>query len=258
VVRIKGAVLSNIVALAAGEAFSLGLHRDGTVVCWGQNDTGLALSNIIAIAAAGARSFAVEKDGSVMQWDWDPSLSQHGQVSAVEGLSNVVAVSTHETGHGTRNIALRKDGTVVSWGVVSDDETLPVGLSNVVAVSAGAAYSLALKGDGTVIGWGSNQAGQATGIPRKDDPHFSFFSSGPVTLHGQLLTNVASIAAGSGYSIAVKKDGTLVAWGRIRADLFPIAVPEGLSNVVAAAAADLFCLAITTNRAVAEHFTKMR
>jgi hypothetical protein len=37
-------------------------------------------------------------------------------------------------------------------------------------------------------------------------------------------------------------------------DLYPATVPAGLSNVVAIAAGESFCLAITTNRSVAERF----
>ena len=53
-----------------------------------------------------------------------------------------------------------------------------------------------------------------------------------------------------GISLALKNDGTVVFWGfnpYHRTD-----VPTGLSNVVAIAAGQTFCLAITTNRASAE------
>ena len=39
-------------------------------------------------------------------------------------------------------------------------------------------------------------------------------------------------------------------------DQYPVTVPAGLSNVVAIAEGEDFCLAITTNRAVAEKFQK--
>jgi hypothetical protein len=40
-------------------------------------------------------------------------------------------------------------------------------------------------------------------------------------------------------------------------DLYPVTVPEGLSDVVAiAAGAEDFCLAITTNRVVADRFRR--
>ena len=73
-------------------------------------------------------------------------------------------------------------------------------------------------------------------------------------IDGQVLGNIAAIAAGHGYSMALKQDGTIVTWGRMVNDLYPATVPDGLSNVVAIAAGDNFCLAITTNSAVAEKF----
>jgi alpha-tubulin suppressor-like RCC1 family protein len=121
----------------------------------------------------------------------------------------------------------------------------------VVAVAAGYNHSLALTRDGTVTGWGFNNAGQATGIP---NTNFISVSADQVTIGGQLLNNVASIAAGRGYSMALKRDGTIVTWGCMLNDHYPPTVPAGLSNVIAIAAGDNFCLAITTNSAVANRF----
>ena len=42
--------------------------------------------------------------------------------------------------------------------------TIPVGLSNVVAIAAGGFHSLALEADGTVVAWGNNKYGQ-TNVP---------------------------------------------------------------------------------------------
>src|SRR2546422_418809 len=59
------------------------------------------------------------------------------------------------------NLALKQDGTVVAWGDnFYGQSSLPVGLSNVVAVGAGVYHSLALKRDGTVVAWGNNDYGQ--------------------------------------------------------------------------------------------------
>jgi alpha-tubulin suppressor-like RCC1 family protein len=117
---------------------------------------------------------------------------------------------------------------------------------------------LALKRDGTVVGWGSNKVGESTGTATTNSPNgVDFFSAGQVVISGQVLSNVMSIAAGTGYSLALKKDGTVVAWGRMVNDLYPVTVPEGLSDVVAiAAGAEDFCLAITTNRVVADRFRR--
>jgi alpha-tubulin suppressor-like RCC1 family protein len=78
-------------------------------------------------------------------------------------------------------------------------------------------------------------------------------SSGQVQIGGQILSNVVAIAANRGYSMGLKGDGTVVAWGKMMLNL-PVRVPAGLSNVVAIAAGENFSLAITTNRAVAERF----
>ena len=73
-------------------------------------------------------------------------------------------------------------------------------------------------------------------------------------ISGQILSNVVSVAANANYSMALKNDGTVVAWGRMVNNQYPANVPDGLCGVVAIAAGDNFCLAITTNCTVAEKF----
>lgn len=257
-VKTGGQILSNVVSVAASREFSLALKRNGTVVTWGRNYVPEGVSNVVAIAAEESVSWILKRDGTVVGWLNDPSSNGYGQLLPVEGLSNVVAFAVGPGGWGTRGVALKRNGTVGHWGNESDhkDATPPVGLSNVVAVAAGASHSLALKSNGTVVGWGWNKFGEATGIPMTNAPNPLFcFSAGQVRIEGQILSNVVSIAAGRGYSLALKKDGTVVAWGRMVNGQYPATAPEGLSNVVAiAAGAEDFCLAITTNRAVAERF----
>ena len=84
-------------------------------------------------------------------------------------------------------------GTVVAWGnpgVWGGDRgqaTVPAGLSDVVAISAGGLHSLALKADGTVVAWGDNLYGQ-TNVP-----------SG--------LTNVLAIAGCFEHNLALVGEG---------------------------------------------------
>ncbi len=251
-VRIGGQILSNVTAVAAGRTESFALKRDGTVVGWGKgalSDVPAGLTNVIAISAGRgfvSHGVALKRDGFVAAW---------GQGNPPPtGLSNVVAIAaSDETG---ANVALKADGTVVEWAVRGVDyvSTVPDGLSNVVAVSAGGGQRLALKRDGTVIGWGNNGAGEATGIPTKESRYQS--RGDAVKIGSQVLSNVVAIAAGQGYSLALKTDGTVAAWGRMNNELEPAMVPAGLSNVVAIAAGDNFCLTITTNRAVVEHFRR--
>jgi len=255
IVIINGKNLNGVTSIAVGSGFGIALKRDGTIVSWGENATPDCPSNIVAIAAASYVSLAVKNDGTVIQWvgaEWFPGRDQ---LIEVPGLTNIIAVAIGAAYQGTRNIALKSDGTVVHWGSESTEKeaTPPEGLSNVVSVAAGSGHSLALKSDGTVVGWGFNDVGQATGVPTKNAPHIS---SGPVVLNGLILSNVVSVAANDNYSMALKNDGTIAAWGRMVNNLYPATVPAGLSNVVAIAAGDHFCLAITTNKAVAESFSK--
>ena len=225
VVKIDGRTLGDLVSVAAGDGFSLALKKDRTVFTWGENYIPSGLTNIMAIAAASFFSIAVKADGTVVEWESQKGLPQYGQLLEVPIGSNVIAVAIGATYQGTRNVALKKNGTVARWGSESiyNDATPPIGLSNVVAIAAGDGQTLALKNDGTVIGWGFNDVGQATGIPTTNAPNIS--AGCQVTIEGQILGNVVSIAAGHGYSMALKKDGTVVTWGRMVNNLYPATVP---------------------------------
>jgi alpha-tubulin suppressor-like RCC1 family protein len=244
-VKFGNEVLSNVVAFAAGpwygQSFSLALKADAMIVAWGDNRFGqislpAGLRNVTAIAAGSYHGLALMSNGRVMHW---------GQGNPPPNwLSNVVAIAAG--GESGQNMALRRDGTVAEWPVLSAEHvsTVPAGLSNVVAIATAGGARLALKADGTVVGWGGNRYGQATGIPT---PVFPSDSTGTVMIAGQVLSNVAAIAAGSDYSVALKRDGSVVTWGHPFA--MQIDPPAGLSNVTAIAAGYQFCLAITTNTA---------
>ena len=109
---------------------------------------------------------------------------------------------------------------------------------NVIAISAGNTHGLALRSDGTVVGWEDNRAGEAIGYDPVDS------TNGVVRINGEVLTNVAALAAGKSFSLALKKDGSLVAWGVIQ-------LPDGLSNIVAISASGGSCLGLRRDGTVA-------
>ncbi|SPE56912.1 exported hypothetical protein [Verrucomicrobia bacterium] len=190
------------------------------------------------IAAGSYHSLALKSDGTVVAWG-DNST---GETNIPADATNVVAIATGFS----HNLALKGDGTVVGWGWNAYGQTnVPPGLTSVVGIAAGNYHSLSLLADGTVVGWGYNQYGQATGVPNPVSP---YLSSGPVSLAGQTLSNVVAIAAGSSHSLALKADGTVVAWG-YNGD-GEANIPAGLTNVVSVSAGAWHSLALQANGTV--------
>jgi alpha-tubulin suppressor-like RCC1 family protein len=117
-----------------------------------------------------------------------------------------------------------------------------------------------------VVAWGGNTYGQ-TNVPSSATNvmaiaagysySLALKSDGTVIAWGQAgdtnvpagLSNVVAIAAGIGQSLALKSDGTLVAWGVPRTPSYTN-IPPGLSNVVAIACGDEYNLALKADGTV--------
>ena len=234
--RVQVTGLSNVKAIAAGSMHSAAVQNDGTVYTWGLNancqlgngtrdDSYLpiqvnGLTNMTAVSAGGSHTVALKNDGTVWAWGGnDVGQLGNGTTSSssipvqVSSLTNVSAISAG----GFHTLALKNDGTVWSWGENSvgqlgndaqyTNSSLPekvLGLSDIVAISAGYYYSTALKADGTVWAWGENVCGQLGDGTTND-------RAIPVQVSG--LTNVKAIAAGVRHVMAMRQDGTVWIWG---------------------------------------------
>ena len=189
-----GLPLRGILAIAAGEYFSLALRSDGTVWAWGYNgygqlgdDTTTAraipqrvlgvharpISGVLAIAAGFNHALAVRADGTLLGWGRN-TYGQVGNGSILDVHHAVAAV---------------------------DSSGAPV--SAIAAVSGGEWHSLALTDDGDVLAWGRNNAGQIGDGSAADWD--------VPTLIG--LSDIEWISAGSEHSVAVGTNRNAYAWG---------------------------------------------
>jgi len=279
---------SDVTALTGGFTHSLALKSDGTVLAFGANGNGQLGdgttdnafvpvpvsglgpgSGVTAIAGgaggAGGHSLAIKSDGTVLAWGLnvngqlgDGTMAQKTTPVQVSGLgpgSGVVAVAA---GGNNFSLALKSDGTVLAWGFNVNGQlgdgtmmarTTPVQVSGlgpgsgVVAIAAGN-HGLALKSDGTVLAWGGNvfgQLGDGTTVQKTAPVQVSGLGPG---------SGVVAIAAAGQYSLALKSDGTVLAWGsNSSGQLGDGTTTSSLTPIPATALGTTVVTAIETDRA---------
>ena len=114
--------------------------------------TGTDRANTLA-AGGQAHSLAVQEDGTVLVWG-DNSAGQLGlggdvaeirKPTAVEGVSAVSVAAGEDF-----SAALRYDGAVYTWGHGVHAAPVQAAIDQVAAIAAGGEVVLALKTDGTV------------------------------------------------------------------------------------------------------------
>ena len=225
--------LTKVKSVAAGANFSLVLLANGTVDAFGEGASGQL------------------GDGSNAQSDVPVKVS---------GLTGVAAIAASNYG----GLALLKTGTVWAWGYNGygqlgngeheKNSNVPVqvaGLAEVKAISAQGSHDLALLKSGQVFAWGRNgngEAGQGTTEP--------YVIDNAVAVPG---VSAKAIAAGLYHSLAVLKNGTVMAWGDNNSGQLgngtteetstPHLIP-GLSKVASVSAGDDFSVALLADRTV--------
>jgi len=225
-VPVEVSELPEAVSLAAGTSANLALMTDGRVMAWGENTLGSlgdGNENQSAVPVPVCAASSVPKGGE----------EECPQGPYLEEVSSVAAGAFN-------SLALLKDGTVVAWGgngrgqlgvggseADSSDVPVPVCavkespckpanyLKEVLAVAAGERYSLALLKNGTVMAWGENNEGTlATGKSKGPETcglKTIQCSRVPRAIAG--LSEVSAIAAGSFHALALRANGSVLAWG---------------------------------------------
>lgn len=235
-----GGMLTDIVQVTAGNAFSMALTSSGDVWSWGNGYSGnlgngtefgyaatpvQALVSSITFIAAGF-DFGLALDGGGNVWTWGNNTagelgtgslkSQETTPTRVAGINGVTQVAVGMSVLENHVLALRGDGSVWAWGFneqgqLGDDtlerksEPVPTtGVADVAQVAAGRSHSLVLLSDGTVLAWGDGRNYQLGNGNQND-------SIDPVQVQTLLpdftlvaLENVTQIAAGGDGSVALK------------------------------------------------------
>src|SRR6266403_1885905 len=178
--------VSPAAAVDAGSFHTCARLQDGTVRCWGLNDSGQL---------------------------GDGTTTNASTPVAVPGVGGAAAVS----GGGYHTCARFPDGTLECWGrndagplgdpaTTTDVSRVPVrvtGITTATAVTAGIFDTCTLLQDGTVRCWGRNSEGQLGNGTTTS-------SSVPVTVSG---ITPAALAPGAEHSCALFRDGTVRCWG---------------------------------------------
>jgi alpha-tubulin suppressor-like RCC1 family protein len=234
--------LAHIVQVSCGGLNCVAVDESGHVWTWGDNAYGqlgigrtgpvqyqpaqVSIDNVKMVSAGSGYTVALKNDGTVWAWG-ENKLGMAGSYysgnvltpSKVEGLWNIVKI---DAGY-DHTLALRDDGTVWAWGDGEENKicngegysgtaAVPVpvqvkGLPPVADIAAGDHGSMVLERNGTVYCWGSNGDGQYGNGIDLQTPALS-----PEKVPG--LDNVVAIAEGLGHCLAIKKDGSVWAWGR--------------------------------------------
>ncbi|MRG97018.1 Ig-like domain-containing protein [Polyangium spumosum] len=221
-----------------------GVIVSGKVAAWGRNNLGQlglgggdttsrfepvlvpGIEEITALDFRQNQSLALRKDGALFVWgtntDGRLGLGSPEMLDAVHrdvptqntSLSGVLA-ATFGYDH---TLVLLEDGTVRAFGDNSsgqlgdgttEDRHYPVtvaALEDVIQVVGGSKHSLALRRDGTVWAWGRNLYGNLGQGSADGEPH-----STPVEVPG--LSDVVHLASGRDHVLALRADGTIMAWG---------------------------------------------
>jgi alpha-tubulin suppressor-like RCC1 family protein len=242
--------LTDVASFTMGFGHTCAVKTNGTVACWGNNFNGqlgngttatstitvavTGLTDAVAVSASISSSCALKTNGSVVCWGGN-TAGQLGNGSlggdkttpvAVTGLTDAVALTSGEDTNGlSHSCALRANGSVACWGgnfngQVGDgssgnNKTTTVavtGLTDTVAISAGAGHTCALKASGAIACWGGNNNGQIgdgsiggvkTNLVAVVAPSGS---TGP-------LTDTLQVSSGYYHTCALKNDGKVLCWG---------------------------------------------
>jgi alpha-tubulin suppressor-like RCC1 family protein len=225
--------------IAAGRNHTCAVRANGTVACWGSNDSGQigdgtiggtrlspvtvpGLNNVVSIAAGEAHTCVVLSVGVPLCWGLNTSgqlgngtMSTSPTPVGILGINRVVGIAAGGALGSSHTCALLADGTVRCWGANGSGQlgtgntspsSVPVtvpGLANVVSIAVGEFHTCALVAIGAPFCWGFNGSGRLGTSP----------TTNPLLPALVSLDNTVAIAVGNTHTCALRADGAPFCWG---------------------------------------------
>ncbi|WP_027087936.1 fibronectin type III domain-containing protein [Cohnella panacarvi] len=262
----------NTVEAAGNRSFALA--EDGRLWSWGvqfQNSDPFSM-NPMKIVESGVSQVSAGRTHMLYVRNnvlWALGDNSHNQIAGgssqfysnpkrIDGISDVKAAAAGNF----HTVALKTDNTLWEWGDSPydfssqrplEERSIPIqvphftGDDSVEAVFAGENRTFAVNSEGEVFAWGYNGNGElgiGMNVAQWETP-----------ARVPDLTDVKSVDAGSNFTIALKTDGTLWAWGSNECGIFGVSSPtrsysrtpvqvKWLSDIVEVAVGDKHAIAL--------------
>ena len=250
--------LTNAVSVLAGGGYNCwALRSDNTVVWWDASETNQQPAHMIA---TGIMAIARNGYSDVLTLTTNGTVQGNGVPA---DLNNVVAINSS----GDICLALKDNGTVVAWGDNTYGEcNVPPTLTNAISIAAGADFGAAVTIDGSVVAWGDSDLTNDVAYWSVTGDVISAanrcllveaggtvqgYGIGPTVSIPADLSDVVAIDCGftgDSTALALKADGTVVAWGQFA--FGPWIIPLGLPVVTGISAGErLGLLLVNPNQA---------
>jgi alpha-tubulin suppressor-like RCC1 family protein len=212
---------------------TLAIKTNGTLWGWGGNADGQlgdgtiigktvptqigTANNWSSVSVGFSHTLAIKTNGTLWAWGSN-SFGRLGNGTFIDELlpiqigtdTNWIKIIASSIG----SLGIKSDGTLWGWGILNGANSLAVLVPTQIGtatnwkdISSTYRHALGIKTDGTIWAWGNNDNGELGNGNNLNS------STGYAATQIGTATNWKFIAAGGNFSMGIKTNGTLWAWG---------------------------------------------